>query len=264
MRVALPLVWASLIAILLGQLAAGAAPADAPPHGVAVYTSHSPVLDGRLNAKEWADASPLWFPLDQASGKGANQDPCEGRFLWTDDGVYLALSTTETTPIFGDFKKGEPLYQEDVFEVFIDQIGDHRQYYEIQADPAGQTYFKNYVLTAPPRLTPEKRLTQEFVDSELWRYDLPTPEGFRIVSNLDPQTHVWNLEMFLPKSFVNRRRGGGPMSSCAWRVNLARLDWNLPKDAPGRTVKFMYWASVLPGRPHISPEAMGYLFLKKS
>jgi hypothetical protein len=252
------------MAVALAEPAAGAPSPSEPPHGVAVYTRYPPVVDGRVDGKEWASAPPLFFPRAQGEADAVAQPPCEVRFLWTEEGVYLAFCTTETTPAFGHFKPGEPIYQEDAFEVFIDQIGDHLQYYEIQADPAGQTYFKNYVLTASPRLTPEKRLTQEFVDSELWRYDLSVPEGFQIASKLDSHTHKWSLEMFLPKSFVNRRRGSQPMESCTWRLNLARLDWDLPKDAPGRTVKFMYWAPVLPGRPHISPDAMGYLYLKKS
>jgi len=233
-----------------------------PPHGVALYVHQAPVVDGKLDEKEWTKAPALDFP--QALADATTKPPCTVRFLWTEEGVYVGFRTTDTTPVYGHIKPGDPIYPEDSFEVFIDQIGDHLQFYEIQADPAGQTFFKNYVLTAPPRLTAEKRFTPEFAQSELWRYEIPMPEGFEIASNLDPQTHIWSLEMFLPKSFVNRRRGGGQaMAPCTWRLNLVRHDWDLPKDAPGRKAKFMYWAPVLEGNPHNSPTAMGYLELKK-
>jgi hypothetical protein len=155
------------------------------------------------------------------------------------------------------------LYQEDVLELFIDQVGDHRQFYEIQVDPEGRLYFRNNILTAPPRLTAEKRLAQEFVERELWRWDLPKPEGFRVASKLDSQTHAWCVEAFLPASFVNRRRGGKAMEPCTWRINLARHDWAAPLGEPHRTPKFCYWAPVLPGHPHLSPGAMGYLEFQK-
>jgi len=231
-----------------------------PPQAKAIYTRNAPAIDASANQDAWKDAPPLLFPRD---AKTPGQKPvCDVRFLWNEAGVYVAFHTIDTTPSYGHFKRGDPLYQEDSFEIFVDQAGDHRQYYEIQADPAGQTYCRNYLLTAPPRLTPEQRLTPEFCDTELWRYDMPLPGDFRIASKLDPQTHEWKLEMFLPASFVNRRHGGA-MTPCTWRINLVRHDWDLPYNAPGRQVKFMYWAPVLPGHPHLSPEQMGFLELVK-
>jgi hypothetical protein len=231
-----------------------------PPHARAIYTSHSPPIDSDAGQEAWKNAPPLLYPNNaQAPG---DKNVCAVRFLWNEAGVYLAFHTTDTTPAFGHFKPGEPLYQEDSFEIFIDQVGDHRQYYEIQIDPAGQAYLRNYLLTAPPRLTDEQRLTPEFCETDLWRYDMPLPTDVRIASKLDPQTHAWNLEMFLPAPFVHRRHGG-PMTPCTWRINLVRHDWDLPFGAPGRQVKFMYWAPVLPGHPHLSPEQMGFLELVK-
>ncbi len=229
-----------------------------PPRAEAVFTKHPPKVDGVWEEGEWADAKPIFFPVNDP-GKGL----CEVRFLWTKEGVYVGFRTTDPKPVYGDFKPGEPLYLEDAFELFIDQAGDHRQYYELQIDPAGQSYLRNYVLTEPPRLTPEQRLTPEFCDRDLWRYDVPIPDGVRIACKLDAATHVWTLEAFLPASFINRRRGGGPLTPCTWRLNLARYDWDQPKDVPDRPAKFYYWAPVLPGHPHLSPEAMGWLELKK-
>ncbi len=240
---------------VLGVL--GARSFAAPPRAEAVFTEHPPVVDGRLGDKAWATVRPITFP----SGAGV-ADKSEVRFLWTAEGVYVAFQTTDKTPAFGHFKPGEPLYQEDAFEVFIDQSGDHRQYYEIQTNPAGQVFIKNYVLTAPPRLTREGRLTPEFGDSQFWRWDWPVPDGLRVASRLDRKTGAWTLEMFLPAAFVNRRGGGAPMKPCTWRLNLVRHDWDSPKGAPDRQVKFLYWAPVLKGCPHISPTRMGFLELK--
>lgn len=244
-----------------------------PPRAEALFTEHPPTVDGAWSEGEWAAAKPLFFSVPGGDGRDSSktaqaraqtgQPSCEVRFLWTKEGVYVTFRTRDANPVYGDFKPGEPLYLEDVLELFIDQTGDHRQYYEIQIDPAAQVFIKNYLLTAAPQLTPEKRLTQEFVESEFWRYDLPKPDGFRAASKLDAQTHQWTLEVFLPASFVNRRRGGGAMQPCTWRINLVQHDWDAPGDVPNREPKFMYWAPVLPGHPHLSPRAMGWLELKK-
>ncbi|MFA7345309.1 MAG: carbohydrate-binding family 9-like protein [Terrimicrobiaceae bacterium] len=227
-----------------------------PPRAEAVFTAREPVIDGRLGDTEWAEAKPVTFPSPGGSPGGPQS---EVRFLWTADGVHVAFRATDATPAYGHFKPGEPLYQEDVFEMFIDQAGDQRQYYEIQASPSGQVFIKNYVLTAPPRLTPEGRLTPEFCVSEFWRWDWPPPEGFQIASRFDGKTGEWTMEMFLPASFVNRRRGGAPMTPCEWRLNLVRHDWDAPRDAADRKARFFYWAPILEGHPHMSPTRMGYL-----
>ncbi len=231
-----------------------------PPHAEALFTETAPAIDGVWAEGEWAAAKPIFFPAPAGSPEGSKG---EVRILWNAEGVYVTFRATDTNPVFGDFKPGEPLHLEDVFEIFFDQVGDHRQFCEIQFDPAGQLYLRNNVLTAPPRLTPQKRLTQEFAESELWRYDLPKPDGMQVASKLDAQTHQWTLEAFLPASLVNRRRGGKAMEPCTWRVNLVRHDWDAPKDVPKRHSQFIYWAPVLNGMPHISPEAMGWLELKK-
>ncbi len=230
-----------------------------PPHGVAFHATVEPVVDGVLSNGEWKDAQPFYFPLSP----GAQGEATEARFLWTEKGIYVAFVVKESTPVFGHSPKGEALYQEDCVELFLDVMGDHRQFWEIQVDPAGQTYFRNHVLTAPPRLTAEQRITEEFRVSELWRYDVDPPEGSKIVCNLDRQAGLWTVEMFLPSSFVNRRRGGADLEPGIVRMNLARNDWSLAKEEPNREPRYQYWASVLPGHAHLSPLAMGYLELKK-
>ncbi len=230
-----------------------------PPRAKATFTTHAPTVDGIWNEREWDETKSIIFPNHGDPSSIKNRSLCEVRFLWTKAGVYFVFRATELTPVYGEFKPGEPIYQGDAFELFIDQVGDQRQYYEIQMDPAAQVFIKNYVLSAPPRLTSELRLSQEFVESDFWRYDLPTPEGFRIASQLDSKTHVWTLEAFLPNAFINRRGGSGPMKPCTWRMNLVRHDWDLSKNDPKRQVKFMYWAPVLDGHPHLSPRAMGWL-----
>ncbi|MEZ0299965.1 MAG: carbohydrate-binding family 9-like protein [Candidatus Methylacidiphilales bacterium] len=227
----------------------------APPRAVAVFSAQPPVVDGVVDATtEWKAATPIVF------------SDTEVRFLWTDDGMFVSARAVDKTPVFGSFRQGDPLYLEDVFEVFIDEVGDGRQFVEIQCDPAGQIYIRNNLLTAEPRLTEEGRLTQEFVERELWRCVLPAPDSFHVASRYDKASGAWSLELFLPKAFISRRKGGA-MSPCTWRVNLVRHDWDKPSAPiaanPERHGEMMYWAPVLRGHPHLSPTRMGFLELKK-
>lgn len=228
-----------------------------PPRAEARFTSQAPVIDGTWAPGEWDRAQPITFAATPSTG--GESSGCKVRFLWNTEGVFIGFRASDTTPVYGGTKPGESLHREDVLEVFFDQVGDHHQFYELQIAPHGQLYLRNHLLTAPPRLTAEMRLTQEFVERELWRYDVPIPAGLKTASVYDPKTHLWTAELFLPAAFANRRLDPTRMTATQWRINLVRHDWDRPLDVASRQGTFMYWAPVLPGHPHLSPTAMGWL-----
>lgn len=221
------------------------------PRAEAAYTEVAPKIDGVLDDAAWAKVAPIAAPAG------------ETRFLWNEKGAYVAFRAVERTPVMGSAAPGDSLHEEDVFELFLDQRGDHRQYYEVQIDPAGRVFVKTHVLTAEPRLTEEGRLTPEFGASELWRYVIPAPEGFLSASRLNRETGEWTAEMFLPASFVNRRESGAPLTPRTWRIHLVRNNWDLPKGEASRQLVSTSWAPVLEKHAHISPTRMGYLELEK-
>ncbi|GAT32319.1 carbohydrate family 9 binding domain-like [Terrimicrobium sacchariphilum] len=232
-------------------LATGPVRAEEPPRATAEYVAIDPKVDGVLEDAVWGKASVINAPAG------------ETRFLWNEKGVYVAFRGVEKTPVMGHAKEGESLHEEDAFELFLDQRGDHRQFYEVQIDPAGRVFVKTHILTAEPRLTEEGRLTPEFGASELWRYVIPPPEGFLSASRLNRETGEWTVEMFLPASFVNRRDDGAPLTPRTLRIHLVRNNWDLAKGEEGRQLVSISWAPVLEKHAHISPTRMGYLELKK-
>ena len=238
-------------------------PAEELPGAMANFTRQPLTVDGVLDEAAWQQAPPLHFSFITKKG-GLKTEPKAGetRFLWTTEGMYVAFSAVDKTPTYGNIKQGDPVYQEDAFELFFDQVGDHRQYYEIQISPAGQVFIKVYVLTGEPELRPEGWFTADFAGRCMWRYDLPPPEGLKIASKRDANSGRWTLELFIPAEMAAKRQGG-VMQPGVWRVNIARHDWDKPLGAADRKCKFMYWSPVLDGHPHQSPTLMGYLELKK-
>lgn len=233
--------------VLTGQVLRGEPP---HPRAEAEYVVLGPKTDGVLDDEVWSNAR----PIDAPAG--------ETRFLWNREGVYVAFRASEKSPVMGASADGESLHEEDVFELFVDQKGDHRQFYEIQIDPAGRVFLKNHILTAEPRLTPEGRLEQPFVESELWRYVIPRPEGMLSASRIDPKTGEWVVELFLPAVLVNSRAGGEPLTPRSWRIHLVRNEWDKARGLPDRTLVSTSWAPVLEKHAHISPTRMGWLDLQ--
>jgi hypothetical protein len=221
-----------------------------PPRASASHVEQAPKIDGVLEE--------IWFKADPVPAPAG-----ETRFLWNEAGIYVAFRGWEKTPVMGAAAEGESLHEEDVFELFVDQRGDHRQFYEVQIDPAGRVFLKNHLLTAEPVLTSEGRLEQAFVQSELWRYVIPPPEGMQSASRLNPETGEWTVEMFLPAALVNSRNNGAPLASVSWRIHLVRNEWDKARGLPDRELVSTSWAPVLEKHAHISPTRMGWLELRE-
>jgi hypothetical protein len=233
--------------LLLAPLAAQAQ-TEPPPAIEAPRAAAAPILDGLLDEPVWKTAP----AIDLQAGTA--------RLCWTPEGLYAAFESQDPALFASTSAPGSSLHEGDVFEIFFDAIGDHLQYTEVQVNAADRSFFKNYILTAPPLLTKTNRLTKEFCDSQLWRYDLPAPEGFTVKSRV--VDGAWTTELFLPAKFLNRRRGGTPLEAgITLYLNLARYDWNAPMGGAERKAEFHYWVSVEPGCPHISPTRMGAVTL---
>jgi len=201
-------------------------------------------------AAEWA-AAPEMLLSGEASRTGV-------RALWSPEALFIAMEAVEATPFTREPEKGGSLHTQDVFEVFIDPVGDARQYYELQVALSGALFFKNFLLSAPPVTEADGVLDPAFRAAECWSFPLPVPPEIEATSRRDPQSGLWRVEVRLPASLLHRRRPGKPLTPGTLRANFVRHDWR-----NAREVSFLYWSPVRPGHPHLSPGRMGALHLKE-
>jgi hypothetical protein len=237
------------VAVLLGI--PGIALAE-PPLVTVPHVAQRPVIDGEVSDTEWQGARTVALPA-----RGGMQTAV--RIFWAEEGLYVAFVAEEPTPFSRERDPVEgSLHQQDVVEIFIDPVGDARQYYEIQVALSGEVFIKNFLLTADPEVSPEGFLTADFRARAFWPGRIPPPENFQTVGKHDPGEGVWTAEVFLPAGFLSKRRGTARLQPGRLRVNLARHDWRNEKDA-----EFSYWALVKAGHPHISPTRMGTFVLEE-
>lgn len=212
-----------------------------------------PVIDGAVSESEWREAVRVALP-EQGGVKTSV------RLAWREEGLYVGLIADENTPFSRepDPREGS-LHAQDVFEVFIDPVGDARQYYEIQLALSGETFFKNFLLSADPEVTAEGFLTEEFRARHFREEKTARPKAFLSASKYDPSRGVWTAELFLPATFLNSRNHDARLRPGVLRANLVRHDW---RNASVGDAAFLYWAPVKSGHPHISPTLMGSLSLE--
>ena len=204
--------------------------------------------------------------VDGLSAANGTARPTEVRLLWDPDALYVRFIATDTSihlP-FGTERDAKH-YQGDVAELFLDPVGDARQYYEVQVSPGGGVFDLCMVLTAPPLAAPDGVLDGAMRSRDWWSfagYDLPgLRHAQRTLRDAAGDSTGWIVDLAIPAKVVMKRRGGGAIGPGPMRANLARYDWDQGVSDP-KGLTPMYWAPVRHGCPHLSPLAMGLLELQ--
>lgn len=236
-------VQSSLAAALLCAPASGA-----PPVYTCPKVTSPPVIDGRTDDEAWRCAPPVTLVLS-TSGRPAAKTTT-ARMCWDDTHLYIAFDCADTDTWGTYTRRDDPVYNEEVVEVFLSPDCDLTRYYEINVSP------RNVVFDSAI-INPDDRQPGEGTDNG-WNC-----QGLRtavcVDGTLDVRTDVdrgWSAELALPFSGLGRKT---PRPGERWRVNLYRTDLS-PEPA-----EFQAWSPTLvsPPRFHV-PSRFGTVFFSEA
>lgn len=224
----------------------------------------APEIDGVISEDEWKGAGVITELKPHLFGK-TKVVPTQIRLLWDTNYLYVAFEC-EDDSIYstGTLKHDDLLYKEDVCEVFIDGVGDGKQYVEIQANLDGVNFDKLFcVTTNTPAITSTGRMTAEMCNRDLWRFAEWDMEGLitsgRKVYDDAGTLKGWNVEMAIPAEDIMKRKGKAYFEPTKLRANFMRYKHIFKEDK--HSMIHMNWSPVQFGCPHISPARMGTLNL---
>jgi len=169
--------------------------------------------------------------LESISGTPPNQ-ATEVRVAWNADELRVLFCAVDTHPWATLTERDGPLYTEEVFELFLDPVGDLESYFEFEVNPL------NAVLDLVIRRN-RSGLAKNF----RWQC-----EGLRTAVR---RTAIgWNAEFSIPfRSMIAEP----PKSGDSWRVNFYRID-----RPTGRDRELSAWSPT--GLPNFHvPERFGTL-----
>ncbi|OGV60728.1 MAG: hypothetical protein A2X45_09190 [Lentisphaerae bacterium GWF2_50_93] len=222
----------------------------------------APLIDGKLDDHAWRNAAVINGLLPCRGGKyqeKIDKVPTTVRLLWDKDYLYVSYECTDAEILATMTERDSKLYMEDVCEVFIDPMGDGRQYFEVQVSPNNVIFDICHIATGEPEYTETKRFTPEFGKKNHWAFPEWNMEGLQTATARTE--NGWNCEIAFPAKLLMKRRGLDKLEPCELRANFMRYDWQPGKNGK-REMIHMNWAPVQHGCPHISPAAMGILNLK--
>lgn len=209
--------------------------------------STPPVIDGRLDDEAWKTAPPIRLVLSE-TGKPATKKTV-ARMCWDDENLYISYEC-EDEDVWGTYtKRDDPVYNEEVVEVFASPACDLKHYYEINVSPHNVVFdasIRDPVAGRPGAAT-----------TKLWDC-----KGLRtavvVDGTLDCRTDTdkgWSAEVAIPFAGLDRST---PKPGERWRLNLYRIDLS-PKP-----VEFQAWSPTLvnPAAFHV-PERFGTIFFEQ-
>jgi hypothetical protein len=230
------------------------------------HADRAPAINAAPGDPSWSGAAKIdSLQLSENASPGLKAIPQTAVLLqWDRANLYVRFVCEGDAEIYSPFSgRDAPYYKGDVVEVFLDVIGDGREYVELEVSPNNGVLDQIYLCTTEPKCGANGVLEAGIIDRDLWIFPSWNLDGLRTAARRNGKGG-WIVDMAIPASILKRtgRKEFGPM---AIRANFLRYDY--PRKEQGarggndREFVPLNWSSVEAGCPHISPSRMGRLQL---
>jgi len=242
---------ATLVTLAITALLASVASAQVPLGYYDCYRTPTPITpDGVLDEPAWQHA-PWTGLLRMDDGTPGAAYPTTAWMLWDDQNLYVAFVCVDTDMYATFTQHDDPLYTQDVVEVFImDQASTQGYYLEYEVSPRG-TLFDIYITHPSPGIQGDLSWTSGFEAAVVIEGTLDDP------NDLDTG---YTVEMAIPFSDMYANPGDHPDHGEMIRANLYRIDYTTPATigGTGANAQLIAWSPTLVGRFH-TPDRFGEL-----
>lgn len=220
------------------------------------------LIDGKLNPEEWKDAAEISLDkgfLGAAPAETGKRQVTKVKLHWDKNWLFIAFICRDNNIVSAGKKHDDNVYLGDACEVFLDQTGDGRQYFEIQVSPDNVVMDINFVYSGNPQFDQTGRFLKF---NNLWRFRSWNMSGLKTATGRikEQEKNVgWAVEMAIPARQIMRREKKKYLSPGELRANFVRYEWQTVNGE--KVLVPSLWSPTTHGNPHTSPGAMGRLRL---
>lgn len=208
-------------------------------------------IDGNLDKAVWKEIQPFPpFQLYDGSRPASRQTLAKA--CWDSEFLYFAFDC-EDPHIWGTMRqRDDPIYEEEVVEIFLSFPGELTTYYEFEVSP------HNVVFDTLIRNPTGRR---EEMDSNIAWDCQGLKTAVRVFGTLDDRTDIderWLVEVAIPFAALLGQEGASVKAGDVWRGNIYRID-RTPRP------EFSAWSPTLKTPPdyHV-PQRFGKLIFAES
>lgn len=249
--------------MMLGGCAAlGSSPDALPPipEIAAPHASTTPLMTAAADDPAWSAGTEIdHLPLSVGRyRKGEAAVPTRVLLLWDADWLYVRFICRDDDLYAPHGSTRDAHHHEgDVVEVFLDPVGDARQWYEIQLSPAGGVLDQVTLMTDEPKSGP-KGILDGPSHREMWAFPAYDMSDLRTAAA--ETGRGWIADIAIPAEAICRRMPGRQLEPMSMRANFIRYERQRHEDGSSTWLP-MNWSPVVKGNPHRSPHRMGRLDL---
>jgi len=187
-------------------------------------TGSEVTIDGVLDDPVWQAAERV--PLVDAVDGSAATFPTDVALVWDDENLYISFTCSDPDMWATLLNRDDPLWNEEVVEVFIDPDGDGEDYAELEVSPLNIAVDLDII-----QITPKWNSDIDWDIAGL--QTAVTVEG--TVNDPEDEDVSWTVEIAIPFVALSDIAGAEevPSDGDEWRINLYRIerprdeDWHL-------------------------------------
>jgi len=242
----------------------GIAPRRGTPYLARSSYADSPENYGAVARRGWDGAASI-DSLAFSQGAPVTVEPqpqTRVKLLWDADFLYIRFICREDHEIYSPYRGHDaPYYRADVAEIFVDPVGDGREFVEIEVSPDNGVFDQVHLLTTDPQSGDDGVLGDEIINRDMWSFPGWNIPGLKHAASRWARpdgSKGWLVDVALPAVLL-RRTGRSHFAPMTLRANFLRYDH--PLRGKEREFVSLNWSPVIAGRPHRSPARMGYLVL---
>lgn len=169
------------------------------------------------------------------------------RALWTRDGLYLRFDAKDPEPWHTLKRRDDPLWEEEVVEIFLDLDGSGTHYAEVELSPANVTCDVRMIQGSP-----DKKMDLDWNLAGLTSRVFSRDDGWQGVLFLP-----WNGFASLPSA---KNVSLPPRPKDTWRFNVYRIERPGGKNAPNDGVIFSEYSPTGDPSFHVPASFQGFVF----
>ncbi|MBT3343814.1 MAG: carbohydrate-binding family 9-like protein [Gemmatimonadetes bacterium] len=206
------------------------------------HTTVAPIIDGRGDDAVWESAVRVDLVDVAKLDPTPHSQPTQARLLWGAEALYVLFEATDPDVWSSLSDRDDPLYNEEVVELFIDPDGDGLNYVEIEINSVGTIF----------DLLVTKSLRQGGKGMPVWDPALETGVSTQGTINDPSDTDSgWSAEIALPWSALQTSILDVPGSMALppnvgdrWRLNLYRYERLRTAGVATGTIEYSAWSPV--------------------
>lgn len=234
------LVCATTAAVLAGALPGGAQ--DLPEYTCARVKA-PPVIDGRGDDAAWQAAEAVSLvDVKFLSGDRRHSRPTQVQMVWDDDQLYVLFTATDPDVWSTLAQRDDPLWDQEVVEIFMDPNGDRANYVEIEVNPLNTIV--DLLVTLPFRDGGEGMFG--------WSPEYTTATYVDGTVNDPGDTDAsWSMELALPWALLREapldvlgERRAPPDPGDHWRINFYRYERLRDGGRETGVIEYSAWSPV--------------------